>query len=172
MKNTAAPSKNVPIMTQEEIGHLDISTRSILEMLRLHGFHKEAFEPHMVFRYMVDCAHRDENGTGNSVMDQNLMFFGLEACKPHVSDDEKDIYYYSSARQIVEHLSRGECIYPGAGCEVRMFVPNGYDNLKVIATLLNGWTHWQYEIKNNCTYEELIWTIKELGTLKMLPEGA
>ena len=172
MNNTAVLSKNAPSINSDEIARLDISTRSILEMLHLHGFHKEMFEPHMVFRYMVDCTDRDKNGTGDSVMDQNLMFFGLEDCKPHLTNNDDDIYYYSSARKIVDHLSRGECIYPGAGCEVRMFIKGGYDNLKVIATLLNGWKHWRYEIKNNCTYEELIWTIKELEALKMLPEGA
>lgn len=172
MNKTAEPLPNIPNMTQEEIDRLDIGTRSILEMLKLHGFHTDEFQPHMVFRYMVDFTDRDKNGTGNSVMDQNLMFFGLDECKPKTSKDEEDIYYYASARQIVEHLSRGECIYPGAGCEVDMFVQGSYNNLKVIATLLNGWRHWQYEIKNNCSYEELVWTIRELGMLKMLPEEA
>lgn len=172
MKKTAEPLEGALSMTKEEMDRLDVSTKSILEMLKLHGFHSEGFEPHMVFRYMVDCTDHDLNGSGSSVMDRNLMFFGLEGCNPKESGSEEDIYYYSSAKKIVEHLAHNECIYPGAGCEVRVYVKGSFNNLRVIATLLNGWKHWRYEIKNNCSYEELVWTIKELGALKMLPEEA
>ena len=171
MKKTAEPSKTVSKTPVEEMKFLDLATSGLLELLQVHNKNHEKFEPHMVFRYMVDCEKHCGGYDGEHVMDQNLMFFGLENCRP-CENSEEVAYFYKAAQEIVERLSRGECIYPGAGCEIRMFVKGRYDNLKVVATLLNGWKNWQFEAKNNCTYDELKWTIEELNFLGMMPHEA
>lgn len=168
MKKAAEPSKVTSKKPVEKMDFLDLATRGVLDLLRIHNNEHEAFEPHLVFRYMVDCTNHSSGFDGEHVMDQNLMFFGLEGCRP-CSSEEEMVYFYKAAREIVEHLSKGECIYPGAGCEIRMFIRGRYDNLKVVATLLNGWKNWQFEAKNRCSYDEMKWTIEELNYLGLIP---
>lgn len=170
MKKTAEPLEATAKTPVEKMDFLDLGTRSMLDLLKTHSKRHGITEPHIVFRYMTDCGHRDGGYDGEHVMDQNLMFFGLESCHP-CNNNEDMAFFYKAAREIVEHLSKGECLYPGAGCEIRMFVKGHFDNLKVVATLLNGWKNWQFEAKNQCSYEELKWTIEELNYLGMFPHG-
>lgn len=168
MKMTAAPSKALrkPV---EQMDYLDLETKNILNTLHAKNRYRPKTHSHIVFRYLVDYVNRDD-GKGESVMDRDLMFFGLEDCNPCAVGDKK-AYYYEAAQEIVNHLSKGECVYPNAGCEVCTYTEGKSGHLKVIATLLNGWKNWKFEVRNDCSYSELKWTIEELDYLGMLPHG-
>ena len=78
MKKAAEPSKVTSKKPVEEMDFLNLATRGVLDLLRIHNNEHEAFEPHLVFRYMVDCTNHSSVVDGEHVMDQNLMIFGLE----------------------------------------------------------------------------------------------